>query len=120
MSCCVTVEGVQHNLFVLLHKKHVEEDKEGKLEETDIIPDLQSVYGDFDMVRKKMGIKLWKGKFVKRRYVFGEPDVPRDETQWLKVVYGFDGGYCYTLNLLCSICVDGTCRASDTEQRIQS
>jgi DNA polymerase alpha subunit A len=91
VSCCVTVEGMQRNLFVLPRDKRVEQDDEGQLYETDEIPDMKSVYEDFDRVRKKMGIKAWKGKFVKRRYAFGEADVPREESQWLKVVYGFDG-----------------------------
>ncbi|KAJ6624905.1 DNA polymerase alpha catalytic subunit [Mycena sp. CBHHK59/15] len=53
--------------------------------------DLQDVYNDVDMLRKKTGIKSWKAKFVKRKYAFGETDVPREESQWLKVVYGFNG-----------------------------
>jgi len=54
---------------------------------------MQAVWKDFDQVRKKAGIKGWKAKFVKRRYAFGEADVPREEAQWLKVVYGFEGGF---------------------------
>jgi DNA polymerase alpha subunit A len=93
VSCCVTVEGVQRNLFVLPREKRVEEDDEGQLQETDDVPDLQNVYSDFDRVRKKIGIKSWKAKFVKRKYAFGEPDVPKQESQWMKVVYGFDGDH---------------------------
>jgi hypothetical protein len=59
--------------------------------ETDIVTDMPAVWRDFDQIRKKAGIKGWKTKFVKRIYAFGEPDVPREETQWLKVVYGFEG-----------------------------
>lgn len=92
LSCCVTVENLQRNLFVLPRERRVEEDPEtGELYETDVVPSLQDVYGDFDRVRKKAGIKSFKAKFVKRRYAFGEKDVPRNEAQWLKVVYGFDG-----------------------------
>ena len=47
--------------------------------ETDIVPDLPSVYRDFDAVRKKAEIKSFKAKFVKRKYAFGEPDVPMGE-----------------------------------------
>ncbi|EED77339.1 predicted protein, partial [Postia placenta Mad-698-R] len=32
----------------------------------------------------------WRGKLVKRKYAFGEKDVPKGESQWFKVVYGFD------------------------------
>lgn len=86
VSCCVTVTNLQRNLFVLPRPYQL--DDEGF--ETDIVPDLQAVWKDFDRVRKKAGIKGWKAKFVKRKYAFGEPGVPREETQWLKVVYGFE------------------------------
>jgi len=90
-SCCVTVEGVQRNLFCLPREKRVEQDEDGDFYDTDIIPSLQDVYADFELIRKQMGIKSWRAKFVKRKYAFGEKDVPRAETQWLKVVYGFNG-----------------------------
>ncbi|KAH9967412.1 DNA polymerase alpha catalytic subunit [Russula dissimulans] len=86
ISCCVTVANLQRNLFVLPRPYQLDEDDC----ETDIVPDMQAVWKDFDQVRKKAGIKGWKAKFVKRRYAFGEPDVPRDQAQWLKVVYGFE------------------------------
>ncbi|PSS35342.1 hypothetical protein PHLCEN_2v1679 [Hermanssonia centrifuga] len=93
LSCCVTVENLQRNLFVLPRERRVEEDEEtGELVDTDVVPSLTDVYADFDRVRKKVGIKSFKGKFVNRRYAFGEKDIPRGESQWLKVVYGFDGG----------------------------
>jgi len=87
VSCCVTVTNLQRNLFVLPRPYQLDEDGL----ETDVVPDMPAVWRDFDQVRKKAGIKAWKAKFVKRRYAFGEPDVPREETQWLKVVYGFEG-----------------------------
>jgi DNA polymerase alpha subunit A len=90
VSCSVTVEGLQRNLFVLPREKRVEQDEEGTLHETDEVPGMKDVYDDFDRVRKKAGIKGWKAKFVKRKYAFGEADVPKDAS-WLKVVYGFDG-----------------------------
>jgi len=94
VSCSVTVEGLQRNLFVLPRERQVLQDEDGKLHETDMVPSLDDVYDDFDRVRKKIGIKTWKGKFVKRKYAFGEVDVPREERQWLKVLYGFNGGFC--------------------------
>ncbi|KAK0489470.1 hypothetical protein IW261DRAFT_1445337 [Armillaria novae-zelandiae] len=81
MSCCVTVEGVERNLFLT---------DENNMYETDEVPSLPDVYRDFDVIRKKVSIKSFKGKFVKRKYAFGETDVPREERQWMKVVYGFD------------------------------
>lgn len=92
-SICVTVENLQRNLFVLPRSRRMEEDEEtGELVETDVVPSLPDVYGDFDRVRKRLGVKSFKGKFVRRRYAFGEEEVPR-EAQWLKVVYPFDGQY---------------------------
>lgn len=91
VSCCVTVEGVERNLFVLPRERRVEGDEEGNMHETDIIPSPQDVHADFEMIRKQIGVKSWRGKFVKRKYAFGEKEVPRGESQWLKVVYGFAG-----------------------------
>jgi DNA polymerase alpha subunit A len=87
VSCCVTVEGLQRNLFVLPREKRLEEETS---HETDEVPGMKDVYDDFDRLRKKAGIKSWKAKFVKRKYAFGEVNVPK-EASWLKVVYGFDG-----------------------------
>ncbi|KAJ7717680.1 DNA polymerase family B-domain-containing protein [Mycena metata] len=81
VSCCITVENMQRNIFVLPRTKP---DEFGE------VPELQEVYSDFDMLRSKTGVKSWKGRFVKRNYAFGESDVPREETQWLKAVYGFN------------------------------
>ncbi|KII85843.1 hypothetical protein PLICRDRAFT_298164 [Plicaturopsis crispa FD-325 SS-3] len=89
VSCCVTVEGIQRNLFVLPRAKRVEEDDEGGLWETDVVPSSADVIDDFQRVRKHAGIKTFRAKPVKRKYAFGETDIPRGETEWLKVVYPF-------------------------------
>ncbi|KAI0796194.1 hypothetical protein C8Q75DRAFT_863184 [Abortiporus biennis] len=90
ISCCVTVENLQRNLFVLPRERRVEEDDEtGETYETDVVPSIPDIYSDFDKLRKKAGIKTFKAKPVKRKYAFGERDVPREESTWLKVVYGF-------------------------------
>ncbi|KAG5220023.1 DNA-directed DNA polymerase alpha catalytic [Salix suchowensis] len=91
VSCCITVENLERNLYVLPREKRAEY-VDGDLIETDELTDLDDVYTDFDYVRKQMKIKTWKGKFVNRNYVFGKPGVPR-ETKWLKVVYPFTGEY---------------------------
>ena len=98
VSCCVTVENIQRNLYVLPRERRIEPDEEGNMQDTDIVPTPQDVHGDFDMIRQQIGVKSWKGKFVKRNYAFGEEGVPRGESQWLKVVYGFNG----TFSSLCS------------------
>ncbi|KDR67668.1 hypothetical protein GALMADRAFT_146949 [Galerina marginata CBS 339.88] len=90
VSCCVTVEGIQRNLFVLPREKRVEMDDEGKMHETDIIPTEDDIDDDFDLIRKQLKIKGYRQKFVNRKYAFGEKDIPRGESRWMKVVYGFD------------------------------
>lgn len=117
-SCCITVENLQRNLFVLPRERRMEEvvvresddeemseesDEEGKSKkkirgaptvrkvETDDIPDMTDVYNDFDQVRRKAGVKKFRAKFVERLYAFGDKEVPREKRKWLKVVYGFDG-----------------------------
>jgi hypothetical protein len=91
ISCCVTVENLQRNLYVLPRKRRIEFDEDGDEYETDFVPQITDVYQEFDTYRKRSGVKSWKAKFVKRKYAFGERDVPRGEAQWMKVVYGFDG-----------------------------
>ncbi|KAF7289426.1 DNA polymerase [Mycena chlorophos] len=81
VSCCVTIEGMERNVFMLPRTK---QDEFGE------IPTLSDLLSGAEMLRKKTGISAWKSKFVKRKYAFGESDVPREETQWLKVVYGFN------------------------------
>lgn len=92
VSICVTVENLERNLFVLPRERRLEEDEyTGEMCETDVAPELPDIYSDFDKLRKKAGIKSFKAKFVQRHYAFGEKDVPRGESQWLKVVYPFTG-----------------------------
>ncbi|KAH9479795.1 DNA polymerase alpha catalytic subunit [Psilocybe cubensis] len=90
ISCCVKVEGIKRNLFVLPREKRVEQDEEGNIHETDIIPTQEDIDEDFDLIRKAMKIKSYRAKFVKRKYAFGEQDIPRGEAQWMKVIYGFN------------------------------
>ena len=93
VSACVSIQGIQRNLFVLPRPQQMDGEYE-----TDITPSQMDVFKDVDAVRKQWNIKKWKAKWVKRSYAFGEPGVPTEETEWLKVVYGFDGGH------LCQSC----------------
>lgn len=99
VSCCVTVENLQRNLYVLPRERRIEIDEDGDEYETDIVPQLTDVCQEFDTFRKRAGVKAWKAKFVKRKYAFGERDVPRGEAQWMKVVYGFDGTWFTLVNV---------------------
>ena len=49
------------------------------------------VYQDFDKLRQKAGIEEWAAKFVQRKYSFEDKTVEKGESEWMKVVYGFDG-----------------------------
>ncbi|KEP54793.1 DNA polymerase II [Rhizoctonia solani 123E] len=84
-SCCVAVEGIERNLFVLPRKFRMEFGHE-----TDAPPEEDDVYDEFDRLRQKHGIKKWAAKFVPRKYAFGESGIPEGESQWMKVVYGYD------------------------------
>lgn len=59
--------------------------------ETDLEVTRTDVYEEFDQVRQRSGVDQWAGKFVQRKYAFEEKDVEKGESEWLKVVYGFDG-----------------------------
>ena len=114
VSCCITVEGIQRNLFVLPRERRVEQDEGGNVYDTDVVPTPQDVHSDFEMIRKEIGVKSWKGKFVKRKYAFSETDVPRGESQWLKVVYGFNGMFPFFHSIFC--CNVYFRRTSDTHE----
>lgn len=96
VSACVAIHGIQRNLFVLPRPRQMDGEYE-----TDITPTQVDVFKDIDAVRKQWNIKKWKAKFVKRHYAFGEPDIPTEETEWLKVVYGFDGEYSHRFPNIC-------------------
>jgi DNA polymerase alpha subunit A len=49
------------------------------------------VYQDFDQFRRKAGIEEWAAKFVDRKYAFEDKTIQKGESEWMKVVYGFDG-----------------------------
>ena len=48
------------------------------------------VFQELESLRQKHGIEGWKAKFVQRKYAFEEQDVHKGESEWMKVVYGFD------------------------------
>lgn len=76
VSICTVVSGNQHNLFVL--------PREGA--------DTMAVYNELKSVLQPKCIPLvkgaeWGAKKVKRKYAFGDGCIPREETEYLKVVY---------------------------------
>lgn len=59
--------------------------------ETDVEVTRTDVYQEFDRLRQKQGIEEWRAKFVQRKYAFEDSGVEKGESEWMKVVYGFDG-----------------------------
>ncbi|KAK8846576.1 hypothetical protein IAR55_005662 [Kwoniella newhampshirensis] len=85
VSSCLTINGIQRNLFVKPRSKRFV-----RGEETDQEVSRTDVYEDFDSFRQKAGIEEWAAKFVQRKYAFEDKTVEKGETEWMKVVYGFD------------------------------
>ncbi len=110
VSACVSVSGIQRNLFVKPRAKRFcrlySTSRESKLTdiaggfETDIEVTKTDVYQDFDSLRRKAGIEEWAAKFVQRKYAFEDKEVEKGESEWMKVVYGFDRLSC--LKMPCS------------------
>lgn len=93
-SACLSIQGIQRNLFVLPRPLRVVQDEteDGQVEmvETDVVPEKGDVYADFDRMRREMGIKSWKARWVTRKYAFDLKDIPK-EAEWMKVVYSYEG-----------------------------
>jgi DNA polymerase alpha subunit A len=86
VSCCVVVNDVQRNLFVLPRETR----KRGKTI-TDEPVSMTDMYEEMKQVLSPLLPKLqgqaFKCKMVERNYAFELPDVPREKTKYLKVVY---------------------------------
>lgn len=94
VSCCVTVDGIDRNLFVLPRQAGTDEYGNDTPAPTE-----DEVYEEFGQVASKHNIKEWMGKQVDRKYAFELPDVPK-EASYLKVLYSYDRrspltGSCY-------------------------
>jgi len=85
VSACVSVKGIQRNLFVKPRQKRFSGGRE-----TDMEVSKTDVYQEFDTVRSRHGIEEWAAKFVNRKYAFEDHAIERGETEWMKVVYPFD------------------------------
>lgn len=120
ISACVTVNGIQRNLFVkprtkrycrcfMLQRVRPHADQPAGDHETDMEVTRTDVYQEFDRLRQKHGIEEWRAKFVQRKYAFEEQDVEKGESEWMKVVYGFNGE---------SHCRHGHVRILTTSQRL--
>ncbi|KAJ3366619.1 DNA-directed DNA polymerase alpha catalytic subunit pol1 [Kappamyces sp. JEL0680] len=84
ISCCVSVYGVERNLFVL-PRTHVL-DAQGN--ETEQAVTMGDVYQEFDQVRKSFKVSSFMSKPVSRKYAFELPNIPA-ESDYLKVLYSY-------------------------------
>ncbi|PKI84075.1 DNA-directed DNA polymerase [Malassezia vespertilionis] len=84
VSCTVSVGGIERCVFLQPRPKMLSNGHE-----TDVVPDEDRVYDEFDTLRSKFGIQSWLGKWVTRKYAFELADVD-PEGEYMKVKYGFD------------------------------
>ncbi len=85
VSCCVTVRNNQHNLFVLPRNKEGVEEGSDSYSMMDVHKELSGIMQPGIIPRVKGA--TWSCKPVKRKYAFGDVAIPREETEYLKVVY---------------------------------
>ncbi|POW04709.1 hypothetical protein PSTT_10205 [Puccinia striiformis] len=83
VACCVIVEGMQRNLFVLPRPTMVDEDGD------EVEPTEDDVYDEIENLLEAHQISEFKAKIVERKYCFEEKDMPADCDKWLKVVYSY-------------------------------
>ncbi|TIB11245.1 hypothetical protein E3P89_02421 [Wallemia ichthyophaga] len=85
-STSVSIEGIQRNLFVTPRPFKLDDDGN----QTDQPVEQMDVHNEMQDIRKASKIKSWAAKFVKRSYAFEEKDIPHQQSDWLKVIYGFN------------------------------
>lgn len=91
-SCCVAVHGVERNLFVLPRRIG-----EYRADGTEVRAGMKDVYSELTKMLVPNVIPRCQGqgfrcKQVKRNYAFDHGDIPREETEYLKVVYSAKHG----------------------------
>ncbi|WWC67483.1 uncharacterized protein I206_101391 [Kwoniella pini CBS 10737] len=85
VSACVSINGIERNLFVKPRAKRVVQGQE-----TDDDVSRTDVFTEFDSIRRKAGIEEWAASYVQRKYAFEDKSVEKGESEWMKVAYGFD------------------------------
>jgi hypothetical protein len=78
VSACVLVTGNVRNLFVL--------PKSPETDMMDVHNEISALLHQQHIIPRAAGVS-WKGKPVKRNYAFGDPTIPRECINYLKVVY---------------------------------
>lgn len=82
VSCCATVKNNFRNLFVLPKRKSGSYEYESMM---DVHNEVKTILQP-SCIPHVAGA-TWAGKIVKRKYAFDDPTIPREEAQYLKVVY---------------------------------
>ncbi|WWC87362.1 uncharacterized protein L201_002251 [Kwoniella dendrophila CBS 6074] len=85
VSACVSINGIERNLFVKPRAKRFVQGQE-----TDEEVSRTDVFSEFDNIRRKAGIEEWAASYVQRKYAFEDKTVEKGESEWMKVAYGFD------------------------------
>ncbi|KAI8074574.1 DNA polymerase family B-domain-containing protein [Gongronella butleri] len=85
VSCCVIVQNIQRNVFVLPRTRVLDADGNETTEEVEI----GDVYEELDAICTKNKIKKWASKPTTRKYAFELAGVP-PEAEYMKVVYGYN------------------------------
>lgn len=81
VSCCAKVQGNKRNLYCLPRKN-----TEGEyVSMMDVHQEMKSILQPACIPLKEGA--SWAGKVVSRQYAFEDPTLPRESTQYLKVVY---------------------------------
>lgn len=81
VSCCAVVKGNMRNLFVLPRR----DDNGAYVDMTSVHQEMKQILQP-NCIPKVVGAS-WAGKVVERNYAFEDPEVPREKTNYLKVVY---------------------------------
>lgn len=87
VSCCVAVQNIERNLFLLPRSRRV--DKQGNVKEE---VDISSVYTEFDAICGVYKIPKFLSKPVERKYAFDLPGIP-GTGEYLKVIYPYSCKY---------------------------
>ena len=82
ISACVVVEGNLRNLFVL--PRQTPDGTPTPM--VDVHAEINKLLHGKNILPRQAGAS-WASKVVKRKYAFEDKEVPREETQYLKVVY---------------------------------
>ncbi|KAJ1425666.1 ribonuclease H-like domain-containing protein [Ochromonadaceae sp. CCMP2298] len=93
VSCCVVVHGSERNLFVLPRSApdtFKEDGSAARLGMADVYKELSSMLVP-SVVPRSQG-QAFRCKAVRRRYAFEHGDIPREEAEYLKVVYSATHG----------------------------